>query len=329
MRSGWDHDDQYLVYTCGKLGATDQNCVHGNADALSIDVSGFGETLLIDPGRYIYEGSYRIWFKQTQAHNTVVVDGQDSSELADEWMFKTWANSKVKTWASTEKYDFVDGSHDGYMRLEDPVLHRRRILYLKPHFWLVIDDLEAKQEHTYDQYFHFGPEAILNDDGLTVTARYPNGAGIKVKPVNENLLSKVSFKGNTNPIQGWVSYDYGVKVPADVIKYTVKAGKIQLATLLIPFKDKPEEFSTKQLDNDLYLIKSNTGSLLINFADSPTTEIRDFKHDGDLLCARFDTNENLAGCYGVNISVIEYKSRIILDNTRRFREDVIVEIDKK
>ena len=66
MRSGWNNDDLYLVFTCGELGVHDQNCVHGHADALSMDVSGFGETLLIDPGRYIYEGPYRVWFKSTR-----------------------------------------------------------------------------------------------------------------------------------------------------------------------------------------------------------------------------------------------------------------------
>jgi hypothetical protein len=75
----WDHDDLYCVYTCGELGVMDQSCVHGNADALSVDISGYGETLLIDPGRYIYEGPWRVWFKSTSAHNTITVDGQDSS----------------------------------------------------------------------------------------------------------------------------------------------------------------------------------------------------------------------------------------------------------
>ena len=30
------------------------------------------------------------------------------------------------------------------------------------------------------------------------------------------------FKGNTDPIQGWVSYDYAVKVPAEAFCYSKK-----------------------------------------------------------------------------------------------------------
>ena len=159
MRSGWDNDDLYLVFTCGELGVHDQSCVHGHADALSIDVSGFGETLLIDPGRYIYEGPYRVWFKSTKAHNTIAVDGLDSSELADEWMFKTRAKSTLNRWASTEWFDYVDGTHEGYRRLNDPVTHRRRICFVKPHFWLVLDELTSKAAHAYDQYFHFAADS--------------------------------------------------------------------------------------------------------------------------------------------------------------------------
>ena len=88
-----------------------------------------------------------MWFKSTAAHNTITVDGQDSSELADEWMFKTKAKSTLHAWSSTEKFDYVDGSHDGFERLADPVTHRRRIVFVKPAFWLVVDELTAKGQH--------------------------------------------------------------------------------------------------------------------------------------------------------------------------------------
>ena len=37
MRTGWEDNDLYCIYTCGELGVMDQSCVHGNADALSVD----------------------------------------------------------------------------------------------------------------------------------------------------------------------------------------------------------------------------------------------------------------------------------------------------
>jgi hypothetical protein len=323
MRSGWDNDDLYLVFTCGELGVHDQSCVHGHADALSIDVSGFGETLLIDPGRYIYEGPYRVWFKSTKAHNSIAVDGLDSSELADEWMFKTRAKSTLNRWASTEWFDYVDGTHEGYRRLNDPVTHRRRICFVKPHFWLVLDELTAKAAHAYDQYFHFAADSQIEiGERLTATARYRNGAGIVVKPVLIDRMKIEQYKGSADPIQGWVSYDYAVKVPADVVKYARQAtGKANFATLLVPFKNNVPKYSVDAISENVFKISVDQHSYLIVFSDGSDRVYGDFRFDGDLLCAKFDAKNNLICCYGSAVSQITYKDKILLDSVRRAKID--------
>ena len=72
---------------------------------------------------------------------------------------------------------FVPGARDGFERLADPVTHRRRVVFVKPAFWLVIDELSAEGRHRYDQHWHFGPEATLEEaEDLSVTACYENGA---------------------------------------------------------------------------------------------------------------------------------------------------------
>lgn len=323
MRTGWNDDDLYLVFTCGELGVKDQNCVHGHADALSIDVSGYGETLLIDPGRYIYEGPDRIWFKGTSAHNTIAVDGQDSSQLADEWMFKTQANSTVRCWSSTDRFDYVDGSHDGYRRLGDPVTHRRRICFVKPHFWLVLDDLTAAARHTYDQYFHFGPQASLKQgQDLTLTASYPNGAGILIKPVNPEGLNLRRFKGSADPIQGWVSYDYAVKVPAEAVCFSRQAdGSISFATLLVPFKNSSGDYSVESMGERSFRVDFNGEQYLIAFSDGSNRKIGDFEFDGEMLLARFDSRGQLIECGGARTSRIVYHGKVLLDSVVRMKID--------
>ena len=329
MRTGWDNDDLYLVYTCGELGAAEQNCVHGHADALSIDVSGFGQTLLIDPGRYIYEGPYRIWFKGTSAHNTITVDGLDSSELADEWMFRTKANSAVKCWATTKKFDYVDGSHDGYNRLADPVTHRRRVCFIKPFFWLILDELTAKENHTYDQYFHFGPEAdVLEGKNLTAMATYKNGAGLIVKPLMTDNLKFRRYKGSTNPIQGWVSYDYAVKVPAVALRYSkLKKAGTCFATLLIPFKKEVPDFEVEVVGKDVFKVKNGNSYYLIIFSDGSEKTYGDFVFDGEMLCAQFDLKNKLVDCFAARASRIIYQGEVLLDSVKRHKIDSITYVD--
>jgi hypothetical protein len=323
MRTGWEHEDLYCVFTCGELGVMDQSCVHGNADALSVDISGHGETLLIDPGRYLYEGPWRVWFKSTSAHNSITVDGQDSSELADEWMFKTKAKSTLHAWSSTDRFDYVDGSHDGFERLADPVTHRRRIVFVKPHFWLVVDELSAKAQHQFDQYWHLGPEAkVTQASDLSVTASYANGAGILVKPLLAEDLSLERYEGSTEPMQGWVSYDYAVKVPAPTLQYSKNTDQgVTLATLLVPFKGGTRNVSAKAVSTIQYEITCDDAVYVILLGKGHLRAVGDFEFDGDMLCAAFDRHGKLMDCSAAQASLIKYKEETILDSTVRQKMD--------
>jgi len=323
MRTGWKHDDLHMVFTCGELGAMDQSCVHGHADALSIDVSGYGATLLIDPGRYLYEGPWRVWFKSTKAHNTIAVDGQDSSELADEWMFRTKARSVLNCWATTDRFDYVDGRHEGFHRLADPVAHRRRILFVKPHFWLVVDDLTASDKHTYDQYFHFAEGADLTaGPSQSFIARYANRAGILVKPLETGGLRAETYNGGTDPIQGWVSYDYAVKVPAHTICYSRETGHgAQFVTLLAPFQGEPGAFAIEPCGNLAFRVSNGQDSWHIAFGDGVHTASGEFEFDGEALCARFDRTGALADLFGARSSLIRYRGEPLLDSLQRVKVD--------
>lgn len=322
MRTGWDNDDLYLVFTCGKLGAIDQSAVHGMADALNIDVSGYGETLLLNPGRYIYEGPYRIWFKGTKARNTIAVDNKDSSELADEWKFRTMAEGTLHSWSTTDKFDYVDGTHNGYERLEDPVTHRRRICFIKPYFWVVLDNLTAEKEHTYDQYFHFGENAELTrNKDLEIAAKYNNGAGIILKPANTENTEIEQFKGSTDPIQGWISYDYAVKISADVIKYTKRDKSTYFATLLLPFKNSAPEYEFRAVEENAFELKYENKTYLIIFSDGKQKTYKDFTFDAEMLCVQFDTKGKLTECCAAKASKITYKDNKLLDSVVHKKTD--------
>ena len=217
----------------------------------------------------------------------------------------------------------MDGSHDGYQRLCDPVTHRRRVCFTKEAgFWLILDELTAKGEHHYDQYFHFGPEAEVSKNGLTVTAMYKNDAGVVVKPLITDRLELKQYSGNTDPIQGWVSYDYAVKVPAEAIQYSKPAkGNTSLATLLVPFKGNAPDCSVEVLDQSVFKVKHADSSYLIIFSGGSEKTYGDFTFDGELLCAKFDGQDQLVECYGVKTSQIVYQGKTLLDSVVRHKVD--------
>jgi uncharacterized heparinase superfamily protein len=101
---------------------------HAHADTLSFEFSLFGQRLFVNSGTSRYGVSEeRLRQRGTAAHNTVTVDGQDSSEV--------WGGFRVARRAYP--FDlFVDCpasgavevmcSHDGYRRLPGQVVHTRR-----------------------------------------------------------------------------------------------------------------------------------------------------------------------------------------------------------
>ena len=72
------------------------------------------------------------------------------------------------------------------MRLDDPVLLKRKMLYLKPDVWLLIDSYEAEGEHNYTQYFNFSDKKIeVKNGGITTTYQKNN---LRIQPINEATI---------------------------------------------------------------------------------------------------------------------------------------------
>jgi uncharacterized heparinase superfamily protein len=95
---------------------------HAHADTLSFELHVDGMPVIVDSGTSTYEDcTLRHWQRSTRAHNTVEIDGQDSSEV--------WGSFRVARRARTtvlkESKDFVEARHDGYRRLPGKPLHKR------------------------------------------------------------------------------------------------------------------------------------------------------------------------------------------------------------
>ncbi|HEV2833965.1 MAG TPA: alginate lyase family protein [Pyrinomonadaceae bacterium] len=155
MRDGWTNESNYLLFDCGPHGSL--ACGHAHADALSIDVAANGCTILVDPGTCTYTGSkeLRDWFRSSHAHNTVTLDGHSSSAPNGAFSWKTTARCSLQQWISQDRFDFVSGRHDGFMRLESPAMVTREILFLKRDYWIVRDVVSSSKDHRLDVRFHF------------------------------------------------------------------------------------------------------------------------------------------------------------------------------
>lgn len=226
-------ESSYLIFDCGPFGYKPMPN-HGHADALSFDLYAGGRTLLVDPGVYSTSlgSDWRNFFRGTRAHNTLTVDGLDQSTLIDTRRVYRPAVSTLYRWIAGDQFDFVDGSHNGYTRLPDPIVHRRQIFFVKPEYWIVIDVLTGRGRHRFDAYFHLMPDAASGLDAGS-KALWANGIGII--PLDSSELQAEIVAGSTDPIQGWVSFYSGEKQAAPVLRYTREGGvPLEFCTVLYP-----------------------------------------------------------------------------------------------
>ena len=190
-----------------------------------------GEQCLVDPGTWSYwrELKWRDYFRGTSAHNTVRVDGLDQSVSGGRFMWLRKAACRIECMPGAPgDFDFC-GSHDGYLRLPDPVRHRRSVRFDAATSTLVVrDELEASRSHRMELFWHFAPglEVLLGSEGLRVRGRAfemrMQVAGDEAShPVCQELV-----RGCETPPLGWYSPSYESKQACDVLKITTLSSAV-------------------------------------------------------------------------------------------------------
>jgi hypothetical protein len=238
MRSGWGAEARHLLFDAGPIGGAG-TAGHGHADLLSVQCSAFGEPYLIDPGTYDYHGErrWRDFFRGTSAHSTLRVDGMSQAAPDGPFGWKTRPTARLRQWTSNDLIDFADAEHDAYRLPSDAMTHRRRVLFVKPQCWVLVDDLDGKEIHRVEIRFQFAPMRVRLDPGGAARAYGPNGSALLVHAAASTPLSMEVRSGETNPIEGWVSSRYGVRDPAPVLVLTAVARlPFRAVTVLLPLE---------------------------------------------------------------------------------------------
>lgn len=238
------HHTLYMMITCS-LNAPNIPSAHRHNHSLGFELYIDGKTCLVDPGSYIYTANpeQRNTFRSTAYHNTVSIDEQEQNSffLFPRQLFSMQSDAviKINEWNVTEEYDFFDAQHSGYERLPEPVTHRRQIFFHKQdRYWIIKDILTGRGKHSYDLYFHFAPmeigflktnndvlnqakkipyqfidDTITIDDSFVIETRNAHGANLFIIPLKTKSLS-------VDILDGWVSYSYGTKERAAIVKYS-------------------------------------------------------------------------------------------------------------
>jgi len=161
MRDGWTKSDNMLIISNG---LDDKKPDHQHGDMLGIQAMSNRKVILPN-----YQVRYSLkdfdLFKNSMVKNVALVDDELQGK---EWTsnkggtgfgkFKNLPNPTNIAWETNDDFDFFAGSHDGFENVG--VKYSRQVIYVKKDFWIVKDNFQSSQQHTYKQVWqgHYSQE---------------------------------------------------------------------------------------------------------------------------------------------------------------------------
>jgi hypothetical protein len=221
-----DDPNRQLVIDAGPQGA--DTAGHGHADALSVTASSEHGDLLIDSGTFEYVGNNteRNRFRGTRAHNTLMIAGRDQCEPRGPFGWESLPNVQAEGWIAGKLFDLFVGSHDGYSRLPNPVVHRRFVFSLKSGFWLVRDQALGFGEYQLDLFWHLAQDLrqLRSKEELYVGEK----RGLRFVTVEGNRWTRSLDEQADSPV-------YGRKGKHSVLHFATRAQlPAEFVILLLP-----------------------------------------------------------------------------------------------
>ena len=187
FRTGWDKDSITMLFRAGP------NFNHHHADQGSFLITAFGEALVTEAGwsDYYKDPYYATFFTQAVGHNTVLVDGNPESQIIpDTPQFKALDDyPRITDSITSEFYDGV-GSDLSSVYRDRIERYTRRIVFMKPRYFVVYDDLRtAGDASRFDLLLHVPNRAGVKTQGLTAVYQGANAAlGVRSFVTREALL---------------------------------------------------------------------------------------------------------------------------------------------
>lgn len=239
MRSDWEPDARYLLLDAGPFGAG-----HQHEDKLTLVIYAYGKQHITDAGNYMYDASrWRRYVLSTRGHNTVRVDGEDQNRRSklEHRRLRAPFRKQGTVWVSAAEYDYTAGRYgDGYGKANTPVTHTRKILFVKPDYWIVADVMAAadSREHEYESLFHLDAEdASVTASPPAVITENADASNFAILPVGHGAVRLSVVRGRGEPrdeVQGWAGQPWRA-VPTCVVA-TTGSGTTVMAYVLYPIE---------------------------------------------------------------------------------------------
>lgn len=216
-------------YSTFDFGSFSRNPVsdHAHNDALSFDIYARGRCIVADPGVCFFNDLHNIphdYFRGTAAHNTVMIDDQEQSQLWRRSDVRKKARVSLVSLSNSEERVEIEASCSPYWAANGKTFHVRKIVYFSSGQVEVLDSVHGAGEHNLKWFFHFGP-------GIRVTTdEYHNASGMDEGGsllFSQHVIASKRptlriVKGIVNPFQGWMSFNSSEVEAIDTAVYEIR-----------------------------------------------------------------------------------------------------------
>lgn len=200
--------------------AVSYNLAHAHCDLLSFELRVGGKPWIVDTGIHGYGGDrYREYCRSTRAHNTIMIDGREQSEI---WgTFRMGGQARlIEAGASGEREQWE--FHGAYRPYHDRRLcHERRIRRDRDGTWTIEDTVRGGPFKRVDSFLHLTAEVRIEtlEGGALVLER--EGLRYRLEPFgNASVTVHEAAEGSAD---GWYFPDFGIARPGRTIRFTYDA----------------------------------------------------------------------------------------------------------
>uniref|UniRef100_UPI00404A3152 heparinase II/III domain-containing protein n=1 Tax=Cephaloticoccus sp. TaxID=1985742 RepID=UPI00404A3152 len=212
LRTGCTQGDMLFFFEGGP-----QTFEHTHNDKGQFMLEAYGERFAADPGTIKYQDPAHLFYKQTSYHNLVTLRGRDQ-DYADPQRAVVLKRVDLGGVCDYLSVDLVN-SYRGFDR------YRRRMLFVRPHYFLILDDVQANETGLEWNYQSGVPISDINlASGL-----------IRFQGARAAMLMAVGSRHPLKSTVGAHASDGVVLSHQLVLAPKVAASSLTLAALLLPF----------------------------------------------------------------------------------------------
>jgi len=238
LRSAWTPDAVALRVRFGPIQY--KYSQFGLGDVGDVGVWGYGMHLVPHLHHHPRTGPFHVYGDRSfrghgRSENTISVDGIGQGKVGRS---RRTEKPLANPWVTTPAFDYVRGAYR-FDHRKVKVTHTRAILFVKPHYFVVLDRLDGDgKPHAYRMKYQLHHKLAAKANGTQVVGSKGGQPRIVVAPSRSDLTLDIATGRDEEPREGWHLHAADKAAPAPALIYTWEQATpvARVETVLCPIK---------------------------------------------------------------------------------------------